>query len=75
MLLIMMEQRCIYRVQIVTGNDHISVYSIVPTAFDLSSAGNFSHLVRILVCSHRNSQPWGIEFNDVGTKTFYGRFC
>ncbi|MDC3383190.1 Ig-like domain-containing protein [Candidatus Pelagibacter ubique] len=47
-------------------NDHISVYSL-PTAFDLSAG--FSHLGDFSVQS-QNSQPWGIEFNDVGTKLF-----
>ena len=54
-----------------SSNDHISVYS-VPTAFDLSAG--FSHLGDFSVQS-QNSQPWGIEFNDVGTKLFMVGFA
>ncbi|MDC1049713.1 Ig-like domain-containing protein [Candidatus Pelagibacter sp.] len=53
------------------SNDHISVYSL-PTAFDLSAG--FSHLGNFSVQS-QNSQPWGIEFNDVGTKLFMVGFA
>jgi len=54
-----------------SSNDHISVYS-VPTAFDLSAG--FSHLGNFSVQS-QNSQPWGIEFNDDGTKLFMVGFA
>ncbi|MDA9616259.1 Ig-like domain-containing protein [Candidatus Pelagibacter sp.] len=49
-----------------SSKDHISVYSL-PTAFDLSAG--FSHLGNFSVQS-QNAQPWGIKFNDDGTKLF-----